>query len=219
MPRLVRKTSEFFMIGCTFFAGIYLTMLTGVCSIDWLVDAIGRNKKWGNAYGHETTLTVLTHCGLSLPSYQLVQGVVASVQDGDSLTLANAADGIRVRLDSIDAPELDQPYGYAAKAALSKAVLGRQVKLRVSKTDRYGRLVAAVFTDDCRYLNLEQVASGLAWFYRAYACEISAGLRQQFIRAELGAVHARRGLWAQAEPVPPWVHRNGFELELMVCKD
>ena len=202
-----------------FFTRISLTMLTGVCGISWSVNVTGANQAWINPFGHAAAVMVSTHCGLSLPSHQWVQGVVASVQDGDSLTLANAADGIRVRLDSIDAPELDQPYGYAAKAALSKAVLGRQVKLRVSKTDRYGRLVAAVFTDDCRYLNLEQVASGLAWFYRAYACEISAGLRQQFIRAELGAVHARRGLWAQAEPVPPWVHRNGFELELMVCKD
>jgi endonuclease YncB( thermonuclease family) len=202
-----------------FFVRIFLFILFGAYGVSWSLLAVAASKDGINAYRHDAVLTASTHCGQDLPIHQWMNGVVASVQDGDSLTLANAADSVRVRLDSIDAPEIDQPFGYAAKAALSKAVLGRQVKLRVSKTDRYGRLVAAVFTDDCRYLNLEQVASGWAWFYRAYACEIGANLRQRFVRAELDAVHARRGLWKQPNPVAPWFHRNGFEPEAVACKD
>jgi endonuclease YncB( thermonuclease family) len=201
-----------------FFIRLVLSMLIGMFSVSRSAPALAVNKEDANTHRPEAVSTVSAHCGLALPSYQWRQGVVASVQDGDSFTLEHAADGIRVRLDSIDAPELDQAYGYAAKAALSKALLGRQVTLAVSKTDRYGRLVAAVFTDDCRFINLAQVSSGMAWFYRAYACEISLDLRQQFVRAESAAVRAGRGLWAQVAPVAPWVHRNGFEPGLVVCE-
>lgn len=78
------------------------------------------------------------------PEYRLYR-----VIDGDTLEIVDAG-GIRtrVRLRSVDAPEMDEPGGPEAKAAL-KAQLGTG-RLRVTPyaRDRYGRLIADVVRYD-----------------------------------------------------------------------
>jgi endonuclease YncB( thermonuclease family) len=55
-------------------------------------------------------------------------GRVVRVADGDTITvLDDAKTQDKVRLDAIDAPELGQPFGQAAKKALSDLVFGREV--------------------------------------------------------------------------------------------
>ena len=85
--------------------------------------------------------TVSTVCGYELVTQRL-DGTVSHVQDGDTITV----NGMTVRLDSIDAPELAQSYGPQSQAALSALVLGKTVKVAYAKTDRYGRVVGSVFT-------------------------------------------------------------------------
>ena len=123
----------------------------------------------------------------------LLQGVVTHVHDGDTLTLTVAGTSYKIRLDSIDAPELDQPFGSLSQASLSSAVMGKTVRVAYAKTDVYGRIVGTVFTDTCQYVNLVQVQSGMAWFYRAYQCELSAGVRSQFVQAQNAASSDRLG--------------------------
>ena len=144
---------------------------------------------------------------------KLIEGLVSKVHDGDTLTV----NGESIRLDSIDAPELAQSYGAQAQASLSRLVLGQAMKVAYSKTDQYGRIVGAVFTSSCQYANLEQVAIGSAWFYRAYQCEISAAARVLFDHTETAARSARLGLWAETSPSAPWVFRNGSSPEIPVC--
>ncbi len=49
------------------------------------------------------------------------------VHDGDTLTGITASnEQVKVRLDAIDAPEIKQPYGQAAKKALSDMVFGKE---------------------------------------------------------------------------------------------
>jgi endonuclease YncB( thermonuclease family) len=65
--------------------------------------------------------------------------------DGDTLIIEDAG-GIRtrVRLRSINAPEMDEPGGPEAKAALEAELLGRRVIVTPHARDKYGRLVADV---------------------------------------------------------------------------
>ncbi len=57
-----------------------------------------------------------------------VAGRVVRVADGYTLTILDEAKTQhKVRLDAIDAPELGQPFGQAAKNALSDLVFGREV--------------------------------------------------------------------------------------------
>ena len=69
--------------------------------------------------------------------------------------------------------------------------------------DRYGRLMADIVLPDGKSLNQELVRAGLAWWYRRYA----PGNRT-LARLEDEAREARRGLWADEEPVAPWVWRR-----------
>lgn len=65
-------------------------------------------------------------------------------------------------------------------------------------------------------VNEIMVRAGLAWVYDQYCADedICADLRQ----AETEARTARRGLWAQADPTPPWVWRRQHKTEEWYAK-
>jgi len=130
-------------------------------------------------------------------------GRVDRVIDGDSLRVRIATLGlIEVRLHGIDTPEYDQPYGSAAKRELRRLVANRRVALVRETVDSYGRLVGTVYRDGMN-VNLEMVRRGYAWWYRRYA-----GFDFALRRAEKEAREQRRGLWRDADPVPPWEWRR-----------
>ena len=71
---------------------------------------------------------------------------VLSIGDGDSISVLERGQKLKVRLACIDAPETAQaPFGMASRNQL-KALLpiGSTVSLRVQAVDRYGRSVAEV---------------------------------------------------------------------------
>ncbi|MEP6587801.1 MAG: thermonuclease family protein [Polaromonas sp.] len=188
---------------------------SGGCSGGAASCAQNDSKPTGSA-GLASATQGTTLCGVDVGD-KLLEGSVTNVHDGDTVTLKSAASAYQIRLDSIDAPELAQPFGSLSQGALAKAVLGKSVKVAYSKTDQYGRIVGAVFTDNCQYVNLDQVSAGLAWFYKAYQCEISEAVRNQFMQAQDKAVQAKAGLWAQSDPEAPWFYRNGSEPVTPVC--
>lgn len=174
----------------------------------------------GTSNGPVTTPIVSTQavtlCDVAVGPKLLV-GSITDVHDGDSITLSVSGVVYKIRLDSIDAPELAQQFGNESRSALQNSVLGKTVRVAYAKTDQYDRIVGAVFTDTCQYVNLNQVATGMAWFYKAYQCETSATLRSQFAVAQDSAVRGKLGLWSQTSPVAPWFFRNGVEPATPVC--
>ena len=148
------------------------------------------------------------HCGVSVGTLRIT-GKVTSVHDGDTITVG----GESVRLASVDAPELDQAYGLSSRAHLAAMVLGQSVTVTYAQKDLYDRVVGTVFKPDCSQLNLNQVASGAAWYYEAYKCEIDIRQRQAYATAHAAARTTKKGLWA-ANAVAPWVHRNGVEAKV-----
>ena len=130
---------------------------------------------------------------------------VVGVADGDTLTVLTAEKKqVKIRLSGIDAPETGQDYGSRAKQAASELSFGKDVTIRPTDTDRYGRTVADVILPDGRSMNRELVRHGLAWWYREYA-----PANRELARLETDARAAGRGLWAQANPTPPWDWRHG----------
>ena len=121
--------------------------------------------------------------------------VVERVVDGDTLVVGEE----RVRLHGIDAPELDQPQGPAARRALIELAAGQPVDCERLDTDRYGRAVAWCRTPDGTDLGGWLVARGLALAYRRYSDE--------YVDEETAARRARRGVWA-GDFVPPWEWRR-----------
>jgi micrococcal nuclease len=135
------------------------------------------------------------------PHYELT-GKVVAIADGDTLTILDA-DKVqhKIRLAGIDAPEKGQPFGTKARQALGDKVFGQTVRVDVVDIDRYHREVGRVHLGE-RFVNLEMVADGFAWDYVQY------DKKGEFTAAETGARTRKRGLWADADPVPPWEWRK-----------
>lgn len=128
---------------------------------------------------------------------------VVGVSDGDTLLVRpEGAPPHKVRVAYIDAPEHEQPFGTAARKALSSLCFKRNAQINPINLDRYGRVVAEV---KCAGTDVAtaQVSAGMAWVYPAYAPKQSAlyGLEET---ARLN----RQGLWRDAKPTPPWRWRR-----------
>jgi endonuclease YncB( thermonuclease family) len=100
-----------------------------------------------------------TYCGVTTGSGRIV-GTVSSVRDGETLSVA----GQSIRLDSIDAPALEQAYGHDSRDHLAALVQHKQVTVTYAKTDLYYRVVGTVFRPDCTQANLSQVRAGAALY-------------------------------------------------------
>jgi endonuclease YncB( thermonuclease family) len=138
----------------------------------------------------------------TLANAETLSGRVVGVHDGDTITVLDAQKRQhRIRLAQIDAPEKRQPFGERSKQSLSELVFGKQVTADCPTTDRYGRQVCTVFVGNTN-ANLEQVRRGMAWVYRRYATE------KQYFLAEAEAKDAKRGLWVDPNPIPPWEFRH-----------
>ena len=106
----------------------------------------------------------------------------------------------------IDCPEKRQAFGNRAKQFAPALVFGKTVTVSVLDVDRYGRTVGEVILPDGRVLNHELVRAGLAWWYRKYAPDDDT-LKQ----LEAEARQAKRGLWVEPNPMPPWAWRTDRE--------
>ena len=94
-----------------------------------------------------------------------------------------------------------------SKVSLSDLAFDKMVTVETDKRDRYGREVGKVLVNG-RDVNLIQVERGMAWHYKAYEREQSSSDRKLYDAAESDAKAARRGLWRDAEPTPPWEFRK-----------
>ena len=137
-----------------------------------------------------------------------IHGRVVSVTDGDTVTVLDASRiQHKIRLAGIDAPEKSQPFGQRSKQSLSDLVFNRNVVVETEKRDRYGREVGKILVGE-QDVNLEQIRRGMAWFYRQYGKELSAADQHLYDAAEGSALVAKRGLWANVGPIPPWKYRK-----------
>jgi endonuclease YncB( thermonuclease family) len=131
---------------------------------------------------------------------------VPRVVDGDTLVVGD----IKIRLEGIDAPEIDQicldrntrkwPCGAAARDHLTQHIDGRSIDCSAEGSDRYGRTLAV-----CRMgtesLNAWMVHDGWALAFVKYTTA--------YLNDEEQARHAQRGLWAGAFIAPwDWRHRD-----------
>ena len=135
----------------------------------------------------------------------MLHGRVVRIADGDTITvLTDDREEVRIRLAEVDAPERGQPWGNRSRQVLSGLVFGRDVRVRQTDVDRWGRVVGQVSVGG-RDVNREMVARGAAWAYRQYLTDPS------LIELEARARHDRLGLWSMpdTETVPPWDWRQG----------
>src|ERR1019366_6366161 len=131
-----------------------------------------------------------------------IKGKVVSVADGDTVTVLDAEKvQHKIRLQGIDAPEKAQAFGAKSKERLSEKIGEKEVVVKWKEKDRYGRVLGEIYLGD-RHINLEMVQDGFAWHYKQYSKS------KELAVAEDEARKAKKGLWADKEPVPPWEYRK-----------
>ncbi len=130
-------------------------------------------------------------------------GAVVGVLDGDTIEVLHDGVAERIRLQGIDCPEKRQAFGQKAKEATAQLVFGRTVTVRTAGRDKYNRTLADIFIAGGRVLNQDLVRDGMCWWYRKYAPDDAV-----LEKLETEARTARRGLWSDPRPVPPWEWRK-----------
>ncbi|HKS26543.1 MAG TPA: thermonuclease family protein [Pyrinomonadaceae bacterium] len=135
-------------------------------------------------------------------------GRVVAISDGDTITVLDSNNTQhRIRLQGVDAPESKQAFGSRSKQNLSDLIFGKQVTVEWNARDRYQRILGKVMLDG-RDINLEQLRSGMAWYYKAYERDVAAADRKPYSDAEAQARASKRGLWADSSPLAPWDFRR-----------
>ena len=82
-------------------------------------------------------------------------------------------------------------------------VAGSVYLLEVNE-DRYGRLVGHLYHSKDGYdINASMVCAGHAWWYQRYAPDSFV-----LYDCQLEAQQARKGLWEEEDPMPPWKWRR-----------
>ena len=128
-----------------------------------------------------------------------LSGKVVSIHDGDTITVLQGKQQVKVRLFGIDAPELKQPYGKKSKQFLANLIAGQIVEVDENGKDRYKRTIGTIYLDGTD-INAQMVANGYAWAYRKFS--------KKYTAQESKAKKQDLGLWRDKEPIPPWEWRK-----------
>lgn len=129
-----------------------------------------------------------------MPS-SLLHGRCVRVLDGDTVRLC--FDGERktvaAQLAAVSAPEKGEPYWEESAAVLAAMIEGRELRITVTETDRFGRRVCFLSCGQTE-VNRAMVRSGFARYHNRYAESAD------FSAEEAEAIAARRGMWATLTP-------------------
>lgn len=139
---------------------------------------------------------------------EVLSGEVVAIADGDTFTLLDSnKKQFKIRIQGIDAPEVGQDYSQESKQYLASLIFRKAVRIEYRKRDKYGRIVGKVYLGE-QDIGQQMLSRGLAWFYRQYANEMSQSDQEAYSNQEESARTVKNGLWALAEPTPPWEYRH-----------
>lgn len=130
-----------------------------------------------------------------------LRGKIIGVADGDTLTLLMGKESVRVRLEGIDAPERGQNFSTKSRDVLKALVVGKEALVQKTGTDEGNKILGIVIVGNTT-INAEMVEQGWAWYFEEH------GENTILARLEQEARAAKRGLWADANPLPPWEFRE-----------
>lgn len=159
---------------------------------------------------YTTIITVLAlvfgtiaYCFASSDEYL---GTCVRVLDGDTVTVADEGQALhRIRIIGLDAPELVQPYGRAAREALAALVLHKEIHVLPAGVDKYNRELAVL-----RYATAlgpvdvaeTMISNGHAFSYGG-----------QHYKAQEYAAEHHLGVWSDPRyQERPWFYRRRMAL-------
>ena len=141
------------------------------------------------------------------PAYAF-NGLVASVHDGDTLTVLNEqGHDEKIRIYQIDSPEMKgskwayQAYASEARTSLLNLCMGKVANITRKNTDKYGRTLGIV---NCQGYDVAtwQLDTGSAWAYRYTATKAQKAKQAR-------AKQHNDGLWSNGKAIEPILWRKG----------
>jgi micrococcal nuclease len=105
-------------------------------------------------------------------------------------------------------------FGQRAKHAVADFAFRKEVTVQTHGHDKYQRTLADVLLLDGTNVNHALVKDGWCWWYRKYAPgdTLLEGL-------ETEAREAKKGLWVDPAPIPPWVYRKAKRVQSLDLSD
>jgi len=99
-------------------------------------------------------LLAITTCAQA----ETIIGPVERVSDGDTITVR----GTRVRLNGVDAPEMDEPYGRQSRAAMIDIAYGQTVECQLTGVSYDRRVGTCYLTSTGEDVGALLIGQGLA---------------------------------------------------------
>ena len=151
----------------------------------------------------EAALAALKHTWPKPGEEGVFYGPLIGIVDGDTFKAKVQGVVMKCRLEGVDAPEHDQPYGAISTNVLREIIGGRDLVLVFSDVDHYGRIVAQAWVGNLD-VNAEMVRRGAAWSESEYAPDERLYLLEQEARDR------KVGLWVLPlkDRVPPSAWRG-----------
>ena len=145
----------------------------------------------------------IAYCCASSDEYL---GTCVRVLDGDTVTVADEGQNLhRIRIIGLDAPELAQPYGRAAKEALAALVLHKEIYVLPAGCDKYNRELAVLRIDSV----VGQVDVAEMMISNGHAFSYGG----QHYKAQEYAAERHLGVWSDARyQERPWLYRRRMAL-------
>lgn len=132
-----------------------------------------------------------------------IKGKVIAILDGDTYEILLPENKtIRIRMEGIDAPEKGMPYYRVSKNYLGTLCFKKEVRIEIMGTDLHDRILAYSYLEDGTELSQEMIKAGLAWHFKKYSSDSTLS------NLEIEAKNARKGLWSDNNPMPPWTNRQ-----------
>ena len=123
------------------------------------------------------------------------------VIDGDTIRAEVEGKERKIRLDDIDAPEMNQPFGVQSRNFLIRLLDKKDITVVFQGKGSYGRPLGQIYAND-ESVNVLMIKSGFAWVYDRYVKDSSLYKYQDQAKAE------NLGLWQAENPIAPWMWRK-----------
>lgn len=131
------------------------------------------------------------------------EATVLRVIDGDTIDVQHNNNSYRIRVEGIDAPESNQPFGWEATVFLHELIHDKEVYISVSDIGKYERHVGKVLDKDFNNIAENMLANGYAW-YLPEEKEFDESLKALQTQAQ----ENKTGLWGGKRPIHPKTWRD-----------
>ena len=143
----------------------------------------------------------LAFLAITLTGFCQPNCLVTKVIDGDTYKVLYGGKIETVRLLNVDAPEIGQYFGVAAKDNVTAFMRNRMVEATLYETDLFGRRLVSIHVDGMSLDSL-LIAKGWAFYYYKYS------RNKELAVLETAAKSNRAGIWYCLNNVPPWIWRK-----------